>query len=104
MVPEVECRIEECIEDGRGLSPQSITGEAEGDQGSVMRPDRAIVVREGVVDRLVPGQGPDTPAREHLGIEQNTRHPSGLLWAGHARPEEVARVRGDRWDPMLPTI
>src|SRR5947199_338654 len=63
-------------------------------KGVVVRPDRAVVVRHRVVAQLRSGDGTDAPAGEGLLVEQRASRAQGVLGAGDAREERVARVRG----------
>ncbi len=63
------------------------------DQGIVMGPDRAVVVRKRVVTSFSGGQGADSPSAEEIGPKQSVCSSFSPLRTCDTRVQAVARVR-----------
>ena len=88
----------------RRLVSEPVALETHRDDAVVVRPHRAILIRERVVSRVLLGQGPDAPAAPHVRFEQAPHDPLGPVRADDAAPEEMAGVRGDGLDRLLVAV
>src|SRR5262249_28417565 len=76
---------------------ESVMGQALRDQGVVVRPDRAVVIRHRIVARLARGYGSHPPAGKRLGAKQHLRHARSPFTIDNAGEKALACVR--RSDP-----
>ena len=104
LVVEVRGRLEHALHDLLGLGPAAVAGEAERDQGVVVGPDGAVVVRERVVAG-VPEDIVRTPQPDHSSspISRSTTA-SRALRRDDAAPQQVAHVRAHRVDGLLVAV
>src|ERR1700733_82096 len=86
-------RVEQAEQDLAGHVFVSVFGEATGDDGIVMRPDGAVVVRKRIVTNLSGSDGADTPTAEGIGTHQRLRDPASAIGATDAGIQAMARVR-----------
>src|SRR6185437_15716794 len=70
-------------------------GKTLGDEGIVVRPNRAAVVAQGVERGLCGREGSHAPAAVHIRRHEAARDLAGAFAAYDAAPEEVPGIRGD---------
>ena len=79
-----------------GSSPtgslEAVAGEARGDQGVVVRPDRAVVVRHRVVARLAGVDRPDAPARKQASSSSESATRAARSGRGDAGEQALSGV------------
>ncbi|MNT55121.1 hypothetical protein D3C72_1923330 [compost metagenome] len=92
VVLEADGRIVHGREELVDLALVALIREAFGDERIVMRPDRADVVADGVVDRALGGKRANAPAREHGGAQEGTDHLGDALGGDDVAPERMAGV------------
>ena len=87
------CRREHSFEHDGRLLAQPIAREAERDDGVVVRPYRAVVIRHRIVARLAARQRADAPAAEAVAVEQR----AGDAPRAVGRRDAGEQARGRRW-------
>src|SRR5664279_6001139 len=94
-------RVEEASRNALCLVYEAVPTQAGYAECSVMRPDRAVVIADGVVGGHGRRKGSDSPPGEHLIGHEVRRDASGLVGVGDSCPEEVADVGRERVDLVL---
>ena len=95
---------EHALDDPQRLGPAAVAGEPQGDQRVVVRPDRAVVVRERVVAGVVLGHRPHPPPRPERLAHERVHDRVHALVRHDAAPQQMADVRAHRVDRPLVTI
>src|ERR1700733_10817225 len=72
---------------------QAVTRETQRDQGIVMRPDRAVMIRHRVITGLAARNGADAPAGEEMRPHQIGRDQARAILADNAAEEQSPGVR-----------
>src|SRR5262245_21656632 len=104
MIDEVTGRLADVASDHRRLLAESVAFEAHGDDAIVVRPHRAVLIREGIVSRVSLRQRADAPAAPHIRFQESPHNSLGAIRANNAAPKKMTGVRGDRLDRLLVTI
>src|SRR6185437_16234836 len=90
---EVGRGFEQALEEARGLAPETVARETRGNQGIVVRPDRAVVVAHRIVSRLGRGDGAYAPSGKRRAVHQCPDHRGGALAIGKAGEQDMAGIR-----------
>ena len=94
-------RLEHPPDDPQRLLPVPVARKPRRDQGVVVGPDGAVVVRERAVPRVVGGHRADAPARPERAVGQRRDHLLGPLRRDDPAPEQVPDVGAHRVDALL---
>src|SRR5262245_30962526 len=101
LVLEVAGRVQHSPDDPLRLGPARVPGKTPGDERIVMRPDRAVVVRERVEASVVRGHCSNAPARPEVRAHEPVDDRVDLRRRDDPAPEQVPDVRAERVDLLL---
>src|SRR5262249_40645129 len=76
----------------RRFFPESVARESGGNEAAVVRPDRPVVVLDGIVAAFALGHRSYAPAGEHLGSHKVVANGGGLVVIHDAAPQQLADV------------
>src|SRR6478609_12047151 len=96
--------VEQTLEQMSHRMLQAVAGEAERDQGIVVRPDRAVGIGHRVVSRLAPRDGADAPPREELLAHEIGSNPARTFRTDDAGEQQLAGIGGSDLARMLGAI
>ena len=85
--------VEQTTQNLCGLLPHSVSGKSRRDDGTVVRPDRAVVVGDGIVAALANGNRAHAPAAEQVGGHQGVADTLSSPWRRSSAVKDMARIR-----------
>ena len=85
--------VEQTTQDLCGLLPHSVSGKSRRDDGTVVRPDRAIVVGDRIVAAFTDGHRAYAPAAEQVGGHQGPAYAFGSLRRRRPAKKDMTRIR-----------
>src|SRR5260370_19145730 len=88
---KIACGVEQAFEHPLERALEVVAGETERDQRVIMRPDRAVVVRHGIVARFRVGNRPNPPPGKEFWPHQTVRYLDASTEPGAAGDQNQAR-------------
>ncbi len=97
-------RFKDTGNDGRGVLAEPVAGKPRGDEVAVVRPDRPVVILDGVVPAFTHGHGANPPSGEHPWAHQVVSQRPGLVVIHNAAPQQEPDVRAQAVDFSLVAV
>src|SRR6185437_5482677 len=86
--------VKQGFEHAYSLCLETVPREADRNHRVVVRPDRAVMIRQRVIPRLALGKCSDTPTAETIPTHEVAGHAARPLRRYYAREQRMPRIRG----------